>query len=335
MTFGKLLIGTAVSVSAVGFCVGVYKFILPGIATQRPTAALVSQATLPDTETAQAMQVDDEEWKEEQGVDPMTDAVIHSARRHYQGQRNRISVAAKCVNHQKLYYQIKTFDAQGDPVSMLTEPDAAMAILVKNGIPAFGPVIKYAVRMDSQKAQTGYYINPKYGHVLTIGGSLASVDTSKMATASQLLIRLPTEGGYETITVDQGVPGIFNVVSDCSAELRAAVGLNQPVPVKPKPRLAEVGECETTTIKLLASRLEGVPESGSAVTYADGVYGVSYEVEPAVAQSRIGDPVKLCLTTLPQNCPTGDDRGRWYAATNLRTGGKWDLPDAEHSCGGA
>ena len=333
MKVGKLLIGTAVLVSAVGFGAGVHKFILPEIATQRSTAV---RHVIAPGEAAQVMAVDDdEEWKEEQEVDPMTDAVIHSARRHYQGQISRISVAAKCVNHQKLFYQIKTFDAQGAPVSMLSEPDAAMAVLVKNGIPAFGPVIKYAVRMDGQKARTGYYINPKYGHVLTIGGSMASVDASKMATASQLLIRLPTEGGDETITVNQTVPGIFNVVSDCSAEVRAAAGMDEPLPVKSKPRLATVGECETTTIKLLASRLEGVPESGSAVTYADGIYGVSYEVEPPVAQSRVGDSVKLCLTTLPENCPPGDNRGRWYAATNLRTGGKWELPDSEHSCGGA
>lgn len=333
MTFSKLLIGTAISVSAVGFCVGTYKFLVPAIAGQKPAPTMAMQASLAGADAPPP--VDDEEWKEEQEVDPMTDAVVHSARRHYQGEFSRISFAAKCVNHQKLYYQIKTFDAQGVPVSMLSEPDGAMAVFVKNGIPAFGPVIRYSVRIDSQKARTGYYMNPKYGHVLTIGGSLASVDASKMATASQLLIRLPTEGGDETIMVDQTAPGIFNVVSDCSAEVRAAAGMDEPFPVESKPRLAKVGECETTTIKKLASRLEGVPDSGSSVTYADGIYGVSYEVEPPVARSRVGDSVKLCLTTLPENCPSGDDRGRWYAATNLRTGGKWELPDSEHSCGGA
>lgn len=337
MAFGKLLIGAAVSVSAVGFSIGVYNYSRLKIAEEQSPTLMVKQGTMLDAEAAQAMPVDDEEWSEEQIVDAMTDAIVHSASRHYQGEgrASRIRVTAKCINHQKLFYQIKTFDSQGVPVSMLSEGDAAMAILVQNGIPAFGPVIKYAVRIDNQKPQTGYQIRPKYGHVLSIGGSLGSVAPAQMATAAELLLRLPTDGGDETISIDQTAPGIFNVLSDCSAEVRAAAGLDEAPPANVKPHLAKVGDCETTTIKSLDYRLEGLPESGSAITYSNGVYGVSYETEPALAQSHIGDKVRLCLTKLPRNCPPGDNRGRWYVASNLQTDGKWELPDSEHDCGGA
>jgi hypothetical protein len=45
--------------------------------------------------------------------------------------------------------------------------------------------------------------------------------------------------------------------------------------------------------------------------------------------------VRICLVSLPQNCPPGDTRGRIYKTTNLRTRQSWTLPDSEHSCGGA
>lgn len=96
-------------------------------------------------------------------------------------------------------------------------------------------------------------------------------------------------------------------------------------------------QCVTTRIKQLGSRLEGQPESqsGSEVIYANGIFGVSYELVPALQHSRVGDPVRLCLISLPEDCPKGDDRGKIYAAKNLRTGARWELPDAEHMCGGA
>ena len=75
--------------------------------------------------------------------------------------------------------------------------------------------------------------------------------------------------------------------------------------------------------------------SGSAISYANNIYGVSYEVVDAVRSSRVGDPVTLCLVSIPQDCPKGDDRGKVYSATNLRTKQGWSLPDAEHMCGGA
>jgi hypothetical protein len=78
-----------------------------------------------------------------------------------------------------------------------------------------------------------------------------------------------------------------------------------------------------------------IPNSGSAINYTDGGYQVSYDNEPGIENSNIGDKVRLCLTYIPTDCPPGDNRGKIYKVTNLRTGTTWELPDAEHLCGGA
>ena len=48
-----------------------------------------------------------------------------------------------------------------------------------------------------------------------------------------------------------------------------------------------------------------------------------------------GDKVLMCLVAIPHDCPPGDDRGRVYTVTNMRTAATWTLPDSQHSCGGA
>ena len=119
-----------------------------------------------------------------------------------------------------------------------------------------------------------------------------------------------------------------------------ALAIPAPVPAKSVTGLVRVGQCAQTTVQTTGSRLvqrDGrlLPESGSAVILANGVYGVSYDRVPAVHATRRGDPVLACLVKLPTNCPPGDDRGRWYTVTNLRTLQSWTLPDAQHMCGGA
>lgn len=103
--------------------------------------------------------------------------------------------------------------------------------------------------------------------------------------------------------------------------------------------IARVGQCQVTTIEGIGPRLDTGSKrpdrTGTSVTFANGLHQVSYELERAVARSRIGDRAKVCLVSIPQHCPPGDDRGRWYQATNLRTGDRWKLPDAQHMCGGA
>lgn len=102
-----------------------------------------------------------------------------------------------------------------------------------------------------------------------------------------------------------------------------------------------VGACVETTIKSVETRLvdgstnRPVPGSGSAVSFANGGYQVSYDTVPAIESSRAGDEVRFCLVFIPRHCPKGDDRGRIYKTTNLRTHKAWRLPDSQHSCGGA
>jgi len=95
------------------------------------------------------------------------------------------------------------------------------------------------------------------------------------------------------------------------------------------------GQCEMTRVKDVTTRLEGVADSGSAIEYTNTGYQVSYDQIPGIDHSRPGDPIKLCLISIPQNCPPGDNRGRQYKATNLRTHESWQAADAEHMCGGA
>ena len=100
-----------------------------------------------------------------------------------------------------------------------------------------------------------------------------------------------------------------------------------------------LGQCFQTRVKRAETRLEDdgkpVPQSGSAIEFADGHYNVSYDQLPAMDRSRPGDTVRLCVVALPGHCPPGDARGIRYRARNLRTGGTWQAADAEHMCGGA
>lgn len=96
--------------------------------------------------------------------------------------------------------------------------------------------------------------------------------------------------------------------------------------------------CENTSIKEIFARLDGTSpkESGSAISYANGKYGVSYEYVSAISErSHVGDPIKLCLIAKYVNCPKGDNRGKTYRATNLKTHESWSLGDSQHVCGGA
>lgn len=109
-----------------------------------------------------------------------------------------------------------------------------------------------------------------------------------------------------------------------------------PVPAMAADRVPDkVGRCVRTSIQQIGTRLEGQADSGSALAYANGVPGVSYDTLPEITHAKVGDKIELCLVSLPTNCPTGDNRGKVYLAVDLRTQAFWQLPDAEHSCGGA
>jgi uncharacterized protein len=104
-----------------------------------------------------------------------------------------------------------------------------------------------------------------------------------------------------------------------------------------------VGQCAMTAIAAIGDRF-GNPlepsngqdgDPGTGISFANGGDQVSYQREAAIERSRIGDPVRMCLIQIPQDCPPGDDRGKVYTTTNMRTGEAWSLPDSQHSCGGA
>ena len=113
------------------------------------------------------------------------------------------------------------------------------------------------------------------------------------------------------------------------------VSLFAATPAAAGPLPVKVGQCTTTTIKTIGTRLDGVADSGDAVTYANGGYQVSYGRIEGLKGARVGDAVKLCLTEMPDDCPPGDDRGKTYKATDLRTHKDWQAMNSEHMCGGA
>ena len=98
---------------------------------------------------------------------------------------------------------------------------------------------------------------------------------------------------------------------------------------------APAGACTDTMVSRVEPRLQGAPDSGVFVAYADGHTQSSYEVLPGAAHSRPGDPVKLCVVSRPAGCPKGDDRGAVLSAVNGRTGERWTAADSSHRCGGA
>lgn len=93
-----------------------------------------------------------------------------------------------------------------------------------------------------------------------------------------------------------------------------------------------IGMCSLTRVAYVGFR---AGDSGSMIEYANGLWQVDYNIIPGIQGSRRGDRVLLCLTDIPIDCPLGDDRGRTYKGTNLRTLESWSAINSEHSCGGA
>lgn len=128
--------------------------------------------------------------------------------------------------------------------------------------------------------------------------------------------------------------------------LVSSVVFARPVPVNPTvtpndPLPVRVLDCGGSIIKAVSDRFGGpigTPRSnGSSVGFANGGYNVSYDTVDAIKNSRVGDHVFVCLMHIPDpdKCPPGDERGRIYTVTNLRTLESWTLPDSQHMCGGA
>ncbi len=106
----------------------------------------------------------------------------------------------------------------------------------------------------------------------------------------------------------------------------------------------KVGQCTTTVVAAFSDRFgnplpkTGHPDAelnGVRIYFSNGGSQVSYGRDAPIIRSKVGDKVRMCLTSIPKNCPPGDDRGRIYKSTNLRTGGSWSLTAEQHMCGGA
>ena len=109
-----------------------------------------------------------------------------------------------------------------------------------------------------------------------------------------------------------------------------------PAPTSTSPAtMQRVGDCVDTTITEIGGRLEGMPDSGTSILYANTASQVSYDVLADAKASKPGDKVKLCVTEVPKDCPAGDDRGFIYSAANERTGKSWTAANSQHMCGGA
>lgn len=125
-----------------------------------------------------------------------------------------------------------------------------------------------------------------------------------------------------------------------------STGLQRKATVVASQRLGEPGampvkisDCAVTRISELSSRfgepLTSPDSNGTVVTFVNGGHQVSYDKEYALVKSKVGDQAVLCLMSKPRDCPPNDERGRIYYGLNLRTNQSWQLPDAQHMCGGA
>ena len=99
-----------------------------------------------------------------------------------------------------------------------------------------------------------------------------------------------------------------------------------------------VGTCMATRIGRIGTRFhEGPPGrlDGTTVLFANGIRLVDYGLVGPVARSRVGDPVRVCVHALPQDCPGYDLRGIDYRVRNLRSGERWVMGNSQHLCRGA
>lgn len=103
---------------------------------------------------------------------------------------------------------------------------------------------------------------------------------------------------------------------------------------------AKHAQCSRTRIKSVTTRFgEAVTydndADGTAVTYENGGFVISYDREEGLYSAKEGQPVIMCLLSVPYDCPDGDDRGRFYYTLSLEANADWVVADAHHMCGGA
>ncbi|WP_296742525.1 lysozyme inhibitor LprI family protein [Mesorhizobium sp.] len=130
----------------------------------------------------------------------------------------------------------------------------------------------------------------------------------------------------------------YNIALIGKKALDFAAGTSNPAD---QPLPSSIGSCSFTHIAMLTARIgddplaTASPEAGSAASFTNGGTAVSYDREPGLVSASVGDPVVMCLISIPRDCPQGDVRGRVYYAVDLAHKGTWALPDSQHMCGGA
>lgn len=192
--------------------------------------------------------------------------------------------------------------------------------------PAAGAVAAAPAR-DRPKIVAGYRGLNRFRVVQTQDGQSVTWIFNRQGLFGWKLVRLELPANIFASGPDEAA-------AEAPAAAPDAVPETPPETIATEADLPAVGSCSDQRVASIATRLEGVPDSGSAITYDDGRFQVSYNTIPEIDRSEIGDTVRLCVVSVPQDCPAGDYRGIMYSGTNLRTGEIWSAPDSSHGCGG-
>ncbi len=105
------------------------------------------------------------------------------------------------------------------------------------------------------------------------------------------------------------------------------------------PPPTRVGQCSETFVALVRARLfngvtgESIAGSGTSIQFTNGVYLHSHNNIATADASKPSDKVKMCLNSVPKNCPPGDNRGKFYKVVNYRTRGSFTMRDSNDPCG--
>ena len=72
-----------------------------------------------------------------------------------------------------------------------------------------------------------------------------------------------------------------------------------------------------------------------SLTNGTGIYSGDGDDFILSSNFAAGHKVKVCLESLPENCPPGDNRGKGYSFYDYLTGARVTGVDSWHMCGGA
>ena len=99
-------------------------------------------------------------------------------------------------------------------------------------------------------------------------------------------------------------------------------------------------KCTWTRVTDVGSRFADTPplpdgSNGISVSFKSGLSLISYSSHPAIAATKVGSRVQVCLVQEMRGCPPGDDRGKTYRVYDPLQGIAWSMGEDLHICGGA